>query len=124
MSVAIIDYGSGNLHSAAKAFERAAAKVEEKAPIVVTSDPHVVLRSSRIVLPGVGAFADCRKRPAGDRRHGRSHDRSRSKTRRAIPRDLRRHAIAGGAQVWSMGRRLAWDGFPAKSSRSSLATQR
>ncbi len=61
MSVAIIDYGSGNLHSAAKAFERAAADVEEKAPVVVTSDPHVVLRSSRIVLPGVGAFADCRK---------------------------------------------------------------
>ena len=61
MSVAIIDYGSGNLHSAAKAFERAARAMEEPQKIVVTRDPDVVFRADRIVLPGVGAFADCRK---------------------------------------------------------------
>ncbi|WP_458758916.1 imidazole glycerol phosphate synthase subunit HisH [Afipia sp. TerB] len=61
MSVAIIDYGSGNLHSAAKAFERAARGMEHPEKIVVTRDPDTVFRADRIVLPGVGAFADCRK---------------------------------------------------------------
>jgi glutamine amidotransferase len=61
MSVAIIDYGSGNLHSAAKAFERAAQESGAGQPIVVTSDPDAVRRADRIVLPGVGAFADCRR---------------------------------------------------------------
>lgn len=61
MSVAIIDYGSGNLHSAAKAFERAARAQAEPPRIVVTRDPDVVFRADRVVLPGVGAFADCRK---------------------------------------------------------------
>ena len=61
MSVAIIDYGSGNLHSAAKAFERAARSMEVPDKIVVTRDPEVVFRADRVVLPGVGAFADCRK---------------------------------------------------------------
>ena len=61
MSVAIVDYGSGNLHSAAKAFERAARECGYGEPIVVTSDPEEVARAERIVLPGVGAFADCRR---------------------------------------------------------------
>lgn len=61
MSVAIIDYGSGNLHSAAKAFERAAREIGQAGPIRVTSDPDVVREAERIVLPGVGAFADCRR---------------------------------------------------------------
>jgi glutamine amidotransferase len=60
MSVAIIDYGSGNLHSAAKAFERAARDSGSNARIEVTSDPDQVRRAERIVLPGVGAFRDCR----------------------------------------------------------------
>jgi glutamine amidotransferase len=60
VSVAIVDYGSGNLHSAAKAFERAAHESGHTQPIVVTRDPDVVRRADRIVLPGVGAFADCR----------------------------------------------------------------
>ena len=60
MSVAIVDYGSGNLHSAAKAFERAARDSGRRDPIVVTREPEVVARAERIVLPGVGAFADCR----------------------------------------------------------------
>jgi glutamine amidotransferase len=59
MTVAIIDYGSGNLHSAAKAFERAAAEAHTGQRILVTSDPEEVRRAERIVLPGVGAYADC-----------------------------------------------------------------
>ena len=55
-SVALIDYGSGNLRSAEKALRRAAG---ERADIVVTHDPEVVARADRIVLPGVGAFAAC-----------------------------------------------------------------
>ena len=61
MSVAIVDYNSGNLHSAAKAFERAARDAGLDQPIVVTGDPDVVARADRVVLPGVGAFADCRR---------------------------------------------------------------
>ncbi len=61
MSVAIVDYGSGNLHSAAKAFERAARESGHDQPIVVTRDPDVVRRADRVVLPGVGAFADCKR---------------------------------------------------------------
>ncbi len=61
MTVVIVDYGSGNLHSAAKAFERAARDSEVSQDIVVTSDPHAVAKADRIVLPGVGAFADCRR---------------------------------------------------------------
>jgi len=60
VTVAIIDYGSGNLHSAAKAFERAAHERGAGDRIVVTRDPDAVARADRIVLPGVGAFADCR----------------------------------------------------------------
>jgi glutamine amidotransferase len=61
VSVAIVDYGSGNLHSAAKAFERAAREAGANQPIVVTQDPVAVVRADRVVLPGVGAFADCRR---------------------------------------------------------------
>jgi len=61
MSVAIVDYGSGNLHSAAKAFERAARESGHDQPIKVTCDPEDVRRAERVVLPGVGAFADCRR---------------------------------------------------------------
>ncbi|KAB2944049.1 MAG: imidazole glycerol phosphate synthase subunit HisH [Hyphomicrobium sp.] len=59
--VAIIDYGSGNLHSAAKAFERASRESGAKAEITVTADPDIVAAVDRIVLPGVGAFADCKR---------------------------------------------------------------
>ena len=61
MTVAIVDYGSGNLRSAAKAFERAARESGHGQPIVVTNDPAKVARADRVVLPGVGAFADCRR---------------------------------------------------------------
>ena len=61
MSVALIDYGSGNLHSASKAFQRAAREAGLGVAIEVTADPDRVARADRIVLPGVGAFADCRR---------------------------------------------------------------
>jgi imidazole glycerol-phosphate synthase subunit HisH len=61
VNVAIVDYGSGNLHSAAKAFERAAREAGLSAEVAVTSDPDAVRRADRVVLPGVGAFADCRR---------------------------------------------------------------
>jgi len=59
-TVAIIDYGAGNLRSAAKAFERVAAERGKGEAIVVTADPDLVRRADRIMLPGVGAFADCK----------------------------------------------------------------
>ena len=60
MTVAIVDYGSGNLRSAAKAFERAAREAGTHERVLVTSSPREVVEADRIVLPGVGAFADCR----------------------------------------------------------------
>ena len=59
-TVAIIDYGSGNLRSAAKAFERAVREAGLARDIVVTDDADVVAGADRVVLPGVGAFRDCR----------------------------------------------------------------
>ena len=60
MRVAIIDYGSGNLRSATKAFERAAREEGIAAEVILTSDADIVAKADRIVLPGVGAYADCR----------------------------------------------------------------
>jgi imidazole glycerol-phosphate synthase subunit HisH len=60
MTVAIVDYGSGNLRSAAKAIERAARETGADDRVLVTSSPREVAAADRIVLPGVGAFADCR----------------------------------------------------------------
>jgi len=61
VNTVIIDYGSGNLHSAHKAFERAAREAGLSTSISVSGDPDAVRRADRIVLPGVGAFADCRR---------------------------------------------------------------
>jgi len=61
MRVAIIDYGSGNLRSATKAFERAAREAGIDAEIDLTDDAERVATADRIVLPGVGAYADCRR---------------------------------------------------------------
>ncbi|MFC7395924.1 imidazole glycerol phosphate synthase subunit HisH [Chelatococcus sp. GCM10030263] len=61
MTTAIVDYGSGNLHSAHKAVERAAREAGLATTITVTADPELVAGAERIILPGVGAFADCRR---------------------------------------------------------------
>jgi glutamine amidotransferase len=60
MSVVIIDYGSGNLRSAAKAFERASREAGSDIGIKVSARTGDVRAASRVVLPGVGAFADCK----------------------------------------------------------------
>ena len=59
MSIVIIDYGSGNLHSALKSFERANAESGAGFSVKLSRDPEEVRKAERIVLPGVGAFADC-----------------------------------------------------------------
>ena len=61
MNTIVVDYGSGNLRSAAKAFERAATDAGIATTVTVSSDADSVRRADRIVLPGVGAFADCRR---------------------------------------------------------------
>ena len=58
-TIRIVDYSSGNLHSALKSFQRMADETGA-APVAVSSDPNAIRRASRIVLPGVGALADCR----------------------------------------------------------------
>ena len=59
MSIAIIDYGSGNLRSAAKALEVANKSVNTNSKIVITSDPEVIKKSDKIILPGQGSFREC-----------------------------------------------------------------
>lgn len=60
MNIALVDYGAGNLHSAHRGLERALLDAGISGRVMVTSDPDVVARADRIVLPGDGAFADCR----------------------------------------------------------------
>jgi glutamine amidotransferase len=61
MTIALIDYGAGNLRSASKAFEHALAAIGASDTIAVTADPDIVAHAERVVLPGDGAFADCRR---------------------------------------------------------------
>ncbi len=61
MSVAIIDYGAGNLRSAEKAFQHAIAERGVNEEVIITADPEIVARADRVVLPGDGAFADCKR---------------------------------------------------------------
>jgi glutamine amidotransferase len=61
MTTVVIDYGSGNLRSAAKAFERAAREAGADGRVLVTNHADSLRGASRVVLPGVGAFADCRR---------------------------------------------------------------
>tara|TARA_R110002096_G_scaffold7102_2_gene31464 strand:+ start:12015 stop:12650 length:636 start_codon:yes stop_codon:yes gene_type:complete len=60
MTTVIVDYNSGNLRSAEKSFQRMADELNA-GQVVVSADPGVVRRADRVVLPGVGAFADCRR---------------------------------------------------------------
>ena len=59
MSITVIDYGSGNLKSAAKALETAANNINVKSKIIVTSDPEIIKKSNKVILPGQGSFRDC-----------------------------------------------------------------
>ena len=59
MSITVIDYGSGNLKSAAKALEAAAKNININSKIIVSSDPKIISQSDKIVLPGQGSFRDC-----------------------------------------------------------------
>ena len=59
MSITVIDYGSGNLKSAAKALETAENNINGNSKIIVTSDPKKIKQSDKIVLPGQGSFRDC-----------------------------------------------------------------
>ncbi len=61
MTIALIDYGAGNLRSASKAFERMIAETGVTETVAITSDPETVARADRVVLPGDGAFADCKR---------------------------------------------------------------
>jgi glutamine amidotransferase len=79
-SVALIDYGSGNLRSAEKALVRAA---DGRADIVVTHDPEVIAKADRVVLPGVGAFAACMS--ALDARKGVREAMEEAVRRRGVP---------------------------------------
>ena len=68
MSITVIDYGSGNLKSAAKALETAAHNVNVSSKILVTSDPKIIKESDKIVLPGQGSFGPHRERSEGTAR--------------------------------------------------------
>ena len=59
MSITVIDYGSGNLKSAAKALEAAANNLNLNLKVIVTSDPKIIKESKKIILPGQGSFRDC-----------------------------------------------------------------
>ena len=59
MLITVIDYGSGNLKSAAKALEAAANNINVDSKIIVTSDPEIIKQSKKIILPGQGSFRDC-----------------------------------------------------------------
>ena len=59
MSIAVIDYGSGNLKSAAKALEVAAKNINLDSKIIVTADPKIIKESKKLILPGQGSFRDC-----------------------------------------------------------------
>ena len=112
MSVAIVDYGSGNLHSAAKAFERAAHEAGLDQPIVVTRDPDAVPAADRVVLPGVGAFADCRRGLDAVDGMVAALDEAVLRKGPAVLRHLRRHAVAGRARA-----RIRGDGGPRLDRR-------
>ncbi len=118
--VVIIDYGSGNLHSAAKAFERAAREGGTNSEIIVSARAEDVTSADRIVLPGVGAYADCKRGlDAVPGMRDALEDAVRKKARPFL-------GICVGMQLMSeRGREFcsdgwAWGGSRAKYARSSL----
>ena len=61
MLVIVVDYGSGNLRSVAKALEKANSDNSLKYKIQISSDPHLIKKAEKIVLPGQGSFKDCKE---------------------------------------------------------------
>ena len=97
MTTVIIDYESGNLHSAEKAFRRMADEVGA-GEVLVTSDPDVVRGADRVVLPGDGAFPACRKELFDHRGLFEATAEVVRQRRQALFRHLHRHADAGHAR--------------------------
>ena len=95
MSTVLIDYGSGNLRSAQKALQAAAA---DPSDIVTSGDPDVVRAAERVVLPGVGAFRACMEALRARDGTGGGHDRGGAGARRALPGRVRGHAASGHAR--------------------------
>ena len=100
MHVALIDYGSGNLASAAKALARAAGETGSH-EILVTADPDAVREAERIVLPGVGAFADCMHGLSAVPGWSKRLTESVIRRWQAVPGHLCRHAVDGDARAAS-----------------------
>ena len=113
MRVAIIDYGSGNLRSATKAFERAARESGIAADIVLTADAEIVRGADRIVLPGVGAYADCAAGLHAVEGMWETIDGARHQGRSSVPRHLRRHAADVASAGWKRRSPTASAGSPA-----------
>ena len=103
MKLAIVDYGSGNLRSAAKAFERAARESGLNVNVDVTGDVDAIAGADRVVLPGVGAFRDCLEGLNRYRRHGGRNQPCSDRAPGSIFRHLRRHAANG--KPWPRTRR-------------------
>ena len=61
MNLVVVDYGAGNLHSATKALERAAREADVAMALTLSAEPDLIAAADRLVLPGVGAFADCKR---------------------------------------------------------------
>ena len=99
VTVAIVDYGSGNLHSAAKAFERAARDSRHRPADRRDQRSGRRCAAERVVLPGVGAFADCRRGLDAVDGMVEALEEAVHRTRPAVFRHLRRHAIAGRARA-------------------------
>ena len=121
MKIAVIDYGSGNLRSAAKSVERAAGELGLSAEVLVTSDPDHVAEAERIILPGVGAFADC---AAGlQALEGMWQVLEEAVLRQGKPffGHLRRYAVIGRIAVWSTAKPQGLAGFRGRWCLSSPA---
>ena len=65
ISIAVVDYDCGNIHSATKAIELAMSESNENGSVSLTKDPEEIIKSDKIVLPGVGAFESCIKKLTG-----------------------------------------------------------
>ena len=112
MSVAIVDYGSGNLHSAAKAFERAARESGHDQPIMVTRDPDDVRARRARGAAGRRRLRRLQARARRGARHGRGAGGDGARQGPAVPRHLRRHAVDGRARP-----RICGDRGPRLDSR-------